>query len=369
MVYVVYAARWTVCFVNCYTAGSLQSNKAPLFNFSMRRKIYSTKSACFTCSHLCRRLPFTVFTRSADGRSPSPTLLFPKVNNKHFCEKPETEVLTDDDKEEKENCKLLSRGITETRTTFNLSEHHSLKRQARSAYFEFNTHAYGFFTRCECGLCVVLSDFKPGVHVLKGNRQQTSDIVCFITTHERVPSVAQWKDKKNFLCASCEDASKLQEKNMVEYYHRCVSILRGRKQKILFLFFCGKLKLQKIGMERRWLGLLLKIIKNTGILFQGNIIGFKGELIHMYNKNRTSVATPEYFHNVKEKTNIVLLGDSLGDLGMLGDMESQEVVLRIGFLNNKIEERLQQYMNSFDIVLIDDQTMDVVNGILRKIIY
>ncbi|KAM7284069.1 hypothetical protein ISCGN_001172 [Ixodes scapularis] len=103
--------------------------------------------------------------------------------------------------------------------------------------------------------------------------------------------------------------------------------------------------------------------------WKGNIIGFKGELIHMYNKNRTSVATPEYFHNVKEKTNIVLLGDSLGDLGMLGDVESQEVVLRIGFLNNKIEERLQQYMKSFDIVLIDDQTMDVVNGILRKIIY
>uniref|UniRef100_G3MMD1 5'-nucleotidase n=1 Tax=Amblyomma maculatum TaxID=34609 RepID=G3MMD1_AMBMU len=102
---------------------------------------------------------------------------------------------------------------------------------------------------------------------------------------------------------------------------------------------------------------------------EGNITGFKGELIHMYNKNHCHVNSPEYYQAVKEKTNILLLGDSLGDLDMLAGSQLQEVVLRIGFLNAKIEERLPQFLNSFDIVLIDDQTMDVVNGILRKIIY
>ncbi|KAK8771414.1 hypothetical protein V5799_025344 [Amblyomma americanum] len=102
---------------------------------------------------------------------------------------------------------------------------------------------------------------------------------------------------------------------------------------------------------------------------EGNITGFKGELIHMYNKNSCHMTSPEYHQAVKEKTNIVLLGDSLGDIDMLAGGHLQDVVLRIGFLNTKIEERLPQFLNSFDIVLLDDQTMDVVNGILRKIIY
>ncbi|KAH9363099.1 hypothetical protein HPB48_014119 [Haemaphysalis longicornis] len=101
----------------------------------------------------------------------------------------------------------------------------------------------------------------------------------------------------------------------------------------------------------------------------GTIIGFKGELIHMYNKNHCHVNSSEYHQALKDKTNILLLGDSLGDLDMLAGNQQQDVVLRIGFLNSRIEERLPQYMNSFDIVLLDDQTMDVVNGILRKIIY
>lgn len=102
---------------------------------------------------------------------------------------------------------------------------------------------------------------------------------------------------------------------------------------------------------------------------EGTIIGFKGELIHMYNKNHGHVNSSEYHQALKDKTNILLLGDSLGDLDMLAGNQQQDVVLRIGFLNSRIEERLPQYMNSFDIVLLDDQTMDVVNGILRKIIY
>ncbi|XP_064465611.1 cytosolic 5'-nucleotidase 3-like [Ornithodoros turicata] len=98
---------------------------------------------------------------------------------------------------------------------------------------------------------------------------------------------------------------------------------------------------------------------------QGNVVGFKGEVIHMFNKNRSHLRNQQHF----DRSSVLLLGDSLGDLDMLAGEENHEAALRIGFLNAKIEERLPQYMNSFDIVLVDDQTMDVVNGILRKILY
>ncbi|XP_040354558.1 cytosolic 5'-nucleotidase 3 isoform X3 [Ixodes scapularis] len=203
------------------------------------------------------------------------------------------------------------------------------------------------------------------------------EIDPYMSTEEKIPYMVEWYTKSHAILVNCgikkRDIPQLVEESSIMLRDGCESFFEMlHEHQIPTLVFSAGLGdiLEETLKHFQCYFPNLKFISNY-MQFddEGNIIGFKGELIHMYNKNRTSVATPEYFHNVKEKTNIVLLGDSLGDLGMLGDVESQEVVLRIGFLNNKIEERLQQYMKSFDIVLIDDQTMDVVNGILRKIIY
>ena len=65
---------------------------------------------------------------------------------------------------------------------------------------------------------------------------------------------------------------------------------------------------------------------------------------------------------------VVLMGDSLGDLRMAEGVENPDVVLKIGFLNSKVKERLDQYMEGFDVVLVDDQTMDFPNAILSDIL-
>lgn len=45
-----------------------------------------------------------------------------------------------------------------------------------------------------------------------------------------------------------------------------------------------------------------------------------------------------------------------------------ENILKIGFLNDKVEERRERYMDSYDIVLERDETLDVVNGLLQHIL-
>ncbi|XP_069469335.1 cytosolic 5'-nucleotidase 3A isoform X2 [Ambystoma mexicanum] len=100
----------------------------------------------------------------------------------------------------------------------------------------------------------------------------------------------------------------------------------------------------------------------------GVIKGFKGELIHVYNKHDGALKSTDYFKQLKDNSNIILLGDSLGDLSMADGVPNVESILKIGFLNDKVEELLEKYMDSYDIVLVKDETLDVANSILQKIL-
>jgi len=101
----------------------------------------------------------------------------------------------------------------------------------------------------------------------------------------------------------------------------------------------------------------------------GMVTGLKNpeEVIHMYNKAESMLKRSDcdQFSNRK---NVVLLGDSLGDLKMAGGVKNPDTVLTIGFLNKNIEESLQTYKDSFDIVLIDDQTMDFPNALVTDVL-
>ncbi|NXA09274.1 5NT3B nucleotidase, partial [Sapayoa aenigma] len=101
---------------------------------------------------------------------------------------------------------------------------------------------------------------------------------------------------------------------------------------------------------------------------EGVLTRFKEPLIHTYNKNNTVLQGTEYFQQLSKRTNIILLGDSMGDLTMADGISSVENILKIGFLNDKVEEQRGKYLEAYDIVLENDETLDVVNGILRYIL-
>ncbi|XP_071433352.1 7-methylguanosine phosphate-specific 5'-nucleotidase [Pithys albifrons albifrons] len=100
----------------------------------------------------------------------------------------------------------------------------------------------------------------------------------------------------------------------------------------------------------------------------GVLMHFKEPLIHTFNKNNTVLQGTQYFQQLGSRTSIILLGDSMGDLTMADGIPKVENILKIGFLNDKVEERRGKYLEAYDIVLESDETLDVVNGILRYIL-
>lgn len=120
---------------------------------------------------------------------------------------------------------------------------------------------------------------------------------------------------------------------------------------------------------------------------------FKGELIHIYNKREGALLNTGHFQELRTRPNVLLVGDSLGDLNMADGVQDMENILKIGFLNDKVrldkrskatkrvcsfdlvvfhclvfasqvEERIQSYLDAYDVVLVEDETMEVPNAIL-----
>lgn len=75
---------------------------------------------------------------------------------------------------------------------------------------------------------------------------------------------------------------------------------------------------------------------NVCHILQGILKGFKGELIHVYNKHDGALKNTEYFKQLKDNSNIILLGDSQGDLTMADGVANVEHILKIGYLNDKV---------------------------------
>ncbi|KAF5308276.1 hypothetical protein FQR65_LT06269 [Abscondita terminalis] len=100
---------------------------------------------------------------------------------------------------------------------------------------------------------------------------------------------------------------------------------------------------------------------------EGVIEGFNGPTIHVLNKNEYALQGTQYYDLVQNRGNVILMGDSLGDAGMADGVPHAHSILKIGFLYDHIQDNLPGFMDTFDIVLEDDQTMNVVRAILKPL--
>jgi len=98
----------------------------------------------------------------------------------------------------------------------------------------------------------------------------------------------------------------------------------------------------------------------------GDAIGSITPHIHTFNKNETAIKdSPQIYDKIKTRKNVILLGDSLGDVGMVEGFEYDNL-LKIGFLNSSVEEKIEEYKKNYDVVITNDGTMKFLYDFLKE---
>lgn len=99
----------------------------------------------------------------------------------------------------------------------------------------------------------------------------------------------------------------------------------------------------------------------------GNMIAVRKPFIHTMNKDETSVRDFPAFETIKHRKNVLLLGDNLDDIRMVKGFDYDNLIT-IGFLNENVEENLEHYKKNYDVVILNDSSMDYVNKILKEML-
>lgn len=99
---------------------------------------------------------------------------------------------------------------------------------------------------------------------------------------------------------------------------------------------------------------------------QGYCDSFVDPLIHVFNKSEFQLETTPYFESIESRANVILMGDSLGDLKMSKGVK-HDLCLNIGFCNHDWETTEDLYTEAFDIVIMRDANFAPVVDILEAL--
>lgn len=101
---------------------------------------------------------------------------------------------------------------------------------------------------------------------------------------------------------------------------------------------------------------------------KGVIEGFDGKVIHSLNKTaQVLLDSPLWKDSELKRQNVLLLGDSRGDVRMCEGLDAEEII-RVGFLNVHVDEALEEYLELYDVVFTHDASLVPVQMLVEQIV-
>ena len=157
--------------------------------------------------------------------------------------------------------------------------------------------------------------------------------------------------------------------------------LKFRKGSLEFLSYLNKNNIPLIFMSAAPGDMLIEYIEQNGLMFpnvyvisnrykfnsKGKAVRIKEPIIHTFNKTEITLEDYPIFNKIKNRKNVLLIGDSYGDVGMIEGFDYKNL-LKVGFYNDSSEGILKDFTSHFDVVLTGDQDFGYVNKLLKEIL-
>jgi cytosolic 5'-nucleotidase 3 len=182
-----------------------------------------------------------------------------------------------------------------------------------------------------------------------------------------------WKEHKDLLveCGlSKEIIEKTIKKDKVEFrenYETFFQLLKENNIPILiFSAGIGNI-IEGILKLKKQLTSNIQIIANFFKFDEnGKTTGYKYDrVVNTYNKNEHQLEDHPYQKEIKDRKNVLLLGDQMGDLGMTEGIEHNEII-KVGFANTESDKEV--FQKHFDLVITEDGPLDEINKIIKEIL-
>ncbi|CEP14137.1 hypothetical protein [Parasitella parasitica] len=195
-----------------------------------------------------------------------------------------------------------------------------------------------------------------------------------MTHDEKVPYMMDWWNKAHASLIkhrlSKHDLAEMAAQVKLEMRSGIKDVLdRCKESQVPFLVFSAGIGniIEEILKQANLFHENMHIVSNMMVFDEKNIcVGFKEPLIHVFNKSEFQLETSPYHRMIEERTNVILMGDSLGDLQMSQGVQ-HALCFNIGFLNHDIKELEAAYTEAFDLVIEGDANMTPVIEILKSI--
>ena len=97
----------------------------------------------------------------------------------------------------------------------------------------------------------------------------------------------------------------------------------------------------------------------------GYMVGAKKPIIHSLNKYEIILREFPFFDQLKNRTNVILLGDQIDDLGMIEGFDCENL-LTVAFSHKEEDE--QKFAQKFDIVFGGNDNFNFINDTIKKIL-
>jgi len=157
--------------------------------------------------------------------------------------------------------------------------------------------------------------------------------------------------------------------------------LQFRDGSLEFLSFLNENAIPLVFMSAAPGDMLVEYLKQNHLLFsniyilanrynfdkKGKAINVQEPIIHSFNKTEVTLDNTPIYKKIEKRKNVLLLGDGVSDIGMVEGFD-YDALIKIGFLNENVNEQLELFKKNFDVVLLNDPDMSYVNKLIKEIV-